>query len=359
MIKVLHLLPSFQVGGTETQLYRVSSHMPKDKVCQRVLAFRDGPLSRMFQEAGMDVSILGMGPMGLARLFLELWKYRPDVLHTHLYPCNQVGRCVGLFFPGCLVLSADRCVDVYTGPLYGFLDRLTIHWGVGTLVNSQSVKTFLVLTRRLPVDRIRVIENGVKMVSRIGRVRKENGKVLRLLCVARLAPQKGVHILLRALASPSVRSTPWNLKVVGEGTHRPYLVKLSQELKIADRVLWLGEIRDWSHPAAESDLLVLPSFFEGLPNVLIEAMARGLPVIASDVGGSSDVVQPDLTGWLVESGNVAGLSRAILQAQDSDLETLGNNAMDRVLRFFCLDRTVERTLDVYEEICLRRKRSVD
>jgi len=350
MIEVHHLLPSFELGGTETQLWKVSSQLPRDQVCQKVFAFGDGPLRQRFLENNIEAVLLGGGATGVGRFIREVWRQRPHLLHTHLYPCNQVGRVVGGLFPCCKVFGSDRCVDVYDGPLARFVDRCTFPLSVGTLVNSQSVKTFLVLVRGLPSERIAVVENGVSPSPELVRESRSQQDKLRILCVGRLVAQKGIRILLEALSKDGIRSRTWHLNVVGTGQEKERLRKLAASLDLSRKVSWLGEMENWTQVAVDSDLFVLPSLFEGLPNVILEAMERGLPVLSTDVGGACDLVQPGQTGWLVSPHEVGELTQALLDAFCSDLREMGRKGRARALHLFDLKRTAARTLQLYQKI---------
>jgi glycosyltransferase involved in cell wall biosynthesis len=140
----------------------------------------------------------------------------------------------------------------------------------------------------------------------------------RLVTVCRLTTWKGVDGLIEVVAAlPEM-----GLAVVGDGPERAKLEALAEQLGVLPRVYFAGQV-----PRAEvaayleaCDLFVLNSRYEGLPHVLLEAMAAGLPIVATDVGGIGEVVQPGRNGWLIRPGDPAQLRRAILWAlKDADL----------------------------------------
>lgn len=136
------------------------------------------------------------------------------------------------------------------------------------------------------------------------------GEPPRFLFLGRLEGQKRVDRLLRALAG--VRDQPWTLEVIGDGVLRPELERLANELGIADRVVWRGWVADgWAAAGAVSGL-VLTSDHEGFPMVLIEAIARGVPLIAMDCDfGPREVIQPGVNGWLVPLGDLGEFQRVV------------------------------------------------
>lgn len=157
----------------------------------------------------------------------------------------------------------------------------------------------------------------------------------RLVCVARLSAQKGLPLLLEAVAAVAAHRDV-SLRLIGDGEERAGLEDRVRQLGLQDRIAFLG----WREPAAVRDellaarALVLPSFAEGLPVVLMEAMALGLPVITTAIAGIPELVD-DKVGWLVPTGSEAGLRTAIeacLDASPEHLRAMGQVGRLRVLR---------------------------
>ena len=172
---------------------------------------------------------------------------------------------------------------------------------------------------------------------------------LRLLAVGRLVPKKGFDVLVRALARVRV---PWRLDLAGQGPEDEKLTRLAEHCGIADRITRHGAVTHETLPAlyAQSHAVVVPSVVDatgdrdGLPNVVLEAMASGRLVIASDAGAIASAVRDDETGWLVPSGDVAALANRI--------EALSHDA-ERVAALAAAGRAcVERQFD--RRACGRR-----
>ena len=126
-----------------------------------------------------------------------------------------------------------------------------------------------------------------------------------IICVGRLSPEKGQAGLLRAFAKLRAKHPELRLRLVGDGPDRASLEALAKELGLSDAVMFAGRLpeEDTLAEIARADLLVLPSFMEGLPIVLMEAMAVGVPVIASRVAGIPELVEDDETGLLFTPSN--------------------------------------------------------
>ena len=155
---------------------------------------------------------------------------------------------------------------------------------------------------------------------------------LRFACVARLDPNtKGQDILLEALATPVWTTRPWHLTLYGEGPRRNSLERLITRLGLSNRVTFAGHVNVeeiWS----TNQVLIMPSRYEGLPLSIVEAMLCGRPVLATDVGGNSEIIVDGLTGFLAEAPTVAIVARALerLWANRSDLENMGKASAKRI-----------------------------
>lgn len=173
-----------------------------------------------------------------------------------------------------------------------------------------------VVAAGFPADRVCFRPNGVdaKYFHADGRPQPGYGdKIFHFIFVGRFDQQKGVDVLLHALAAMKIESG-WELSLYGDGPLLDQLRKLSCELGLNGRVHFKGHIKDMSNIYRHADLLVLPSLHEGMPNVVLEAMASGLPVLATDIGGSRELLQGWAPDWLVKSADVDALKIALQRA---------------------------------------------
>lgn len=195
---------------------------------------------------------------------------------------------------------------------------------------------------------VQIIPNGVD-AARFFPGQRPPGPA-RLLTVGRVVHQKGVDLTLRALAG--LRDLEWTFEVVGDGPQRAALQDLARELGIADRVTFAGWKPNTDLPDLyrRADLFVFPSRHEGMPNVVLEAMASGLPVVASAIAGNEELVLPEQTGLLVPPGDVEALRLALRRlVPDADLRArLGAAGRDRVEREFSWRATAQAYLVLLE-----------
>jgi glycosyltransferase involved in cell wall biosynthesis len=165
--------------------------------------------------------------------------------------------------------------------------------------------------------RVQIVPHGVDL-GRFAPSRREPSSTLQLLAVGRLVEKKGFHVLLEALARLSV---PWALRIVGDGPDRERLIAQARMLGLSARVSFCGAMTHDALPLeyAKSDIVVVPSIVDrsgdrdGLPNVVLEAMASGRAIVASDAGAIASAVRNGKTGVLVPAGDSTALTRAIEQ----------------------------------------------
>jgi glycosyltransferase involved in cell wall biosynthesis len=170
--------------------------------------------------------------------------------------------------------------------------------------------------------------------------------------VGRLWPQKRVKDLIWACDLLKVIRDDVHLLIVGDGPHRDRLERFTRQVRIEDKVHFLGERDDVPRLLPHFDVLCLASGYEGLPNVILEAMAAGRPVVATDIPGNRDLVLPGQTGFLVPVGDRAAFARQILKLlDDTDLnQRLGEAGRQRVLAEFSVEKMIERHRALYQEL---------
>jgi len=185
-------------------------------------------------------------------------------------------------------------------------------------------------------ERIRVVPNPVYIAAKGSAVRGRKGPCYTIAAMGRLVPQKGFDYLLRAFQLCSARHSEWSLSIIGEGSDRHSLEDLRSQLGLAEKVRFLGTVKEPSTLLRQADLFVLSSRFEGFPLALIEAMACGLPVISVDCPtGPAEIIRNGIDGLLVRSGDVSALADAMdrLMSDANERESLASRAVEVVERF--------------------------
>ncbi|HEX8591410.1 MAG TPA: glycosyltransferase [Candidatus Paceibacterota bacterium] len=255
----------------------------------------------------------------LLRLTLLLRKLDPDLLVTHLWFANTVGRVAARLANVPTIAFEHNVYDRVKTWKQFFVDRLLQGWCRKIAAVSEDVRNSLA-ARGIRKERIVVIDNGIDLARYSGAVpgslRKEIGAAADetiFLFVGRLIEQKGVDVLLSAFAGVSNA----RLVLAGDGPDRTALVRQMEAAGIQEQVVFLGVRNDIPSLLKAADCLVLPSRWEGLGLVVPEALAAGLPVIVADFPAGKDMVGDGRAGLVVPREDVGALQDAMMRMCDS------------------------------------------
>ena len=347
-----------------------------DSVVVTLYARAEGVESQV-RAAGFEVRRLDTSrtPGRARRLRTLLRTERPDLVHSTIFESNLAARLaaagtgipvltslVNVLYSGARLrdpnvrawkLAAARAVDAWTAR------RLTTHFHAIT----ETVKAATVATMRIPPERITVIPRG-RDPDRLGRpspqrrdrARRELGLAMDaevLVNVGRQEHQKGQHLMLDAVARLAPERPRLVALVAGRTGHAsPALKRRVAELRLGDRVRFLGHRDDLPEVLAAADVFVFPSLWEGLGGSLLEAMALGLPIVASDLDAIREVVDDGVNGLLVPPADPPALAEAVASLLDdrTRAETIGRAARRRFETSFTVEASARRMIDLYRGI---------
>lgn len=288
---------------------------------------------------------------------VETFAHPNTVIFSFLARMRSLVERVVVSYHALGVDARGTVVRPYLRPL---LRRMDAHIAV-----AEIQKRHLVEVEGLRPDSVHVIYNGVDTAlfrpasnderSSMRRALGASDDAMVLMAVGSLKPIKGVDILLRAVAPVMQKHAHVHLVLVGEGPDRTALKSLARELGIADRVLLLGLRDDVDALLRAADALVLASRTEALPTVVLEAMATGLPVVATNVGGIPEMVEHDRSGILVAPEDVAALGAAIerIVVDGALRRTLGLRGRQIVESRFRIETMCESRMAFFEELLAR------
>ena len=299
-----------------------------------------------------------------ARLVRYLRRERIDVLHAHKFGANVWGTLLGRLARVPVVLAHEHTWSFEGKPLRRFLDREVVARGADRFIAvSREDQRRMIEIEHIDPRRTLFIPNGVhSLPAPSGRdVRAELGirpgaAVIGVVGVLR--PQKAHHVLLRA-AALLVESWPEvHVLIVGDGPERASLERLTAELGLQDTVRFLGSRTDVPDVLCALDIAVCCSDFEGSPLAVMEYMDAALPVVATEVGGLPDLIEPGVHGLLVPPSDPAALAEALatLLGDPHGARAMGERGRQRRRAEFDIDVLVRRLEHLYLELLAERAR---
>ncbi len=351
-LRIVHVVSSFEVGGMEQFVVRLAAEQLRGGHQAFVLALKGGPLLDQARALGVEAWALDRRGK-LARAVggtVRLLRQKPDIINAH-NAWALTYALLGKAYPGARVVMTRHGQEEITPlPSEGELRRTDAIVAV-----SEAAARVMLARRPACAPKLQVIHNGVERVephrSR-AQVRGDlglGGEVVGIM-VARLDQLKGHETLLRALALPQVQEQPLVVLLLGDGPERPRLEVLARELELGpDRLRFLGFRRDVPDLLSASDFFVLPSLTEGLPLSVLEAMAQGLPIIATPVGGIPELVTHEEHGLLVPVKEPEALADAVVRvAADAPLrQRQGRAGRERAEALFSFSAMTRRYEDLY------------
>ena len=387
-IRVLRVIARLNVGGPALHVAYLSAGLQERGYETTLVAgeLARGEESMAAVAEGRGVEVLAVSELhrevspvrdlvAAFRLAGLIRKLRPHVVHTHTAKAGAVGRVAVLLSgvrPRPIVVHTfhGHVLRGYFGPLqesgFRLLERLLARGTDALVAVSPQVRDDLVGLGVAPADRFVVVRLGIELEERVGGDGDARARARQLLGVpddrflvgwmGRMTAVKRTDDVLLAFKELRDRGVDAGLCLVGDGPDRDGLEERAYELGIARHLFSLGyqdAVADWY---AAFDVLILPSANEGTPVSVIEALAARRPVVATDVGGVSDVVRDGVDGFLVEAGDTSALAeRLAVLAGDEALRTrMGEAGRERVLRRYAVSRLVDDVDRLYRSLLATR-----
>jgi glycosyltransferase involved in cell wall biosynthesis len=375
-IRVLKFLTHFGVGGTERQFLYTTAGLDRSRFDVRVACLaQKGPFIKDVQTLNAPISEYRIRNMWGYHALRQRVRFARDVRQESIHGVHAYGFYPNVFaiLPAKLGTNAIAIASVRDMGVFSDRHKLK-KWSQATacrvadcvIANSDAVRKWLI-DQGLGRCDIRVIPNGIVVpplsVRSSSPRRSEfniDPKAPVVAVFGRIVRTKGVEFFLEAAASLSARYPSVRFLIVGGACLEPQygleLEKRANELNLTGRIQFTGERRDVGEIMREVDISVLPSLSESFSNVLLESMANGLPVIATNVGGNPEIVEDGVNGLLVAPRNSEALHRAMVQLMEAPelARRLGAAAREKVTREYSLDRLLRRTEDLYVSLLERR-----
>lgn len=371
---VIHIIYTLSTGGLENGLVNIINRSPPDRYRHIIICLTNADdFAQRITAPNVDIIEMHMRTGHDFQCYRQLRKLirklRPDIIHSRNMAALESQLCgIGLRNVKRVHGEHGREINDLDGSNWKYLQfrkfmRFFIHRYITV---SRDLESWLGTSVGVKGDRIKQIYNGVDHQSFTPRTVKPLAllperwhrldDILVVGTVGRLTPVKDQPLLLQAVEKLRTEHPELGARlrviIVGDGPLRPMLAQMVEQLALQD-VVWLAGDRDDVPDVLQAmDVFVLPSLGEGISNTVLEAMASGLPVIATAVGGNVELVEEGFNGSLVPVGDARALSDAMSSLLSNDQERVrqGINARERVCSRFDWDCTVKDYLGVYDEL---------
>jgi glycosyltransferase involved in cell wall biosynthesis len=310
VIRVVHVIWSLGLGGAEQVVIRLAAGLDRRRFEPLICCLDEaGSFAPQAQEAGVEVVALGKrGPVDARaayRLARLLRSRRTQVVHTHLWGANVWGRLAALLARVPCIVASEHNVDTWKKAYHFMIDRTLTPGTTHLVAVSQQVREFYE-AHGVGRGRWQVVYNGVDVRPAPARGRGAAFGDLGLgpeepvvALIGRLVPAKAPEVFLNAIAQAAERVPALRALVVGDGPLRSEVEGEARRLGLAGRVVFTGTRKDVPALLSGLDAVVFSSVREGLSMAMLEAMAAGVPVIATEVGGTPELIAHGRTGLLV------------------------------------------------------------
>lgn len=371
-IRVLYFISSLGMGGAQTQLYHLAKNIDREKyyieIC--LLSKDDAFYEPFFLKEGIKITYIYetenyyFHTALLIRLIIFLLKGNFDVIHNWMLNSNIFGNIAGAISGTKVIISSVRTIELEKYPWfkgwYKWIDILAAKFATTVIANSNAVASDYQKFSRVNRKNIRVIYNGLdekrfyyldnseKLKKRQEFNLNQDDKVIGFF--GRLSEEKEPFTFLKAFKETVKEIPQVKALVVGGGILYNESVDFSKTLGIDRNLFFLGHRKDIFEIMQIVGVIVLTSRVEGLPNVLIEAEAFGIPIVTTDAGGSIEVVEDKLSGFITKIGDFAEIAKkTVLLLKDKKLcEEFGRKGKEIVKERFSLEKMVSETIRLYK-----------
>lgn len=379
-INVLFIINDLKIGGAEKMMLYLIAGLDKSVYNPVVCTLLDrGEYRQFLSDRGVKYYTLEMQsyfkiPLALFKLLKIIADENITIIHSYLFYSDLMARAAGFLARTPVVITSMRNIDLWRKPYHIFIDSLT--YGLSSAIISNSLAGALRLSNveKIPPEKIKVVYNAIKLEEYVpgsSYSRKEFRNSIGagpddyiIVTVARLEEQKDHLTLLKAariicdmLSKKKGAAFASGVKFVlaGGGALMDELKQAADKLGLTENVIFLGtrtDIRDILH---SSDMFLLTSIYEGIPNAILEAQACGVPVVATDVGGVSEIIIDNFNGVLCEPKDVEAIAEKTVHIVENPdfAKFLSRNAIERLKTKFSCGSLISKTCAIYKDLLVQ------
>ena len=373
-IKVLHVASGDLWAGAEVQLFTLAKALQRTPgVSVTVVLLNYGKLEQELSGAGVKVTVLDESRLNSFQIFRQLTneirKIKPDVIHTHRSKENILGSIAAFRCGNIPSLRTTHGAPEHKPPWFKIPKRLIsfMDWFCGRYLQNKIIAVSEdlaeILKKRFPPSKVGVIENGIDLGSFAKLASHKNvhmtppGNHVKVGIAGRLVPVKRVDLFIEAAANFLNTHPEFNVSfhIFGDGPLRHDLEKLAQKLKTENAIHFEGHRDDMRQKLSDLDVLLMTSDHEGLPMVLLEAMALQTPIVAHNVGGIPELLDHGNCGVLVSDHRPHAYADSLyeLVINPEQRKLLTDNAFARANYSYSSEKNADAYLSIYQDT-LRR-----
>ena len=361
-IRIDYFLPELKLGGSEKHVIQLASGLRQRGHDARIVSlFREGPLAGEAREMGIPFTCLNLSYHWGVETFRGIWdwihSHPTDILHTYLFGFHLFAGLPARMSKIPVTLSSRRDVDLVQKRRHLWLENLGNLFVDHVICCSRAVEVWVLDRERIRSEKVSTIYNGVDLGFFKGsadglRIRREFGipKHAPVVgTVANFSPKKAYADLLEGIELILEKNPAVWFLLVGRGPLECEIKEKAQSLPRSQQVIFTGSRSDIPDLMSAMDLFVFVSLWEGLPNVLLEAMAMGRPVISTAVGGVPELIEEGKEGILIPPRNLQTFSRAVFEllGDYKRAQAMGLQAQEKIRREFGMERMVSEYENLY------------
>jgi glycosyltransferase involved in cell wall biosynthesis len=369
-IRVLHLRDSPWVDGPGRTILETGSHLDRARVEYHIgvlVAQREGehPLVDAARQRGISVTpITDRGPLDdqlLGPILALIDGLQIDILHTSEFRSNLIAQLIKRKRPKLRMVATAHgwIANTLRRRVTRFLDKMMFRRFDHVILVSEATRS-LVPRWWLSDSRATVLRNALVLKSYgsdiVNKPRRPiDPQQAVLVNVGRMSPEKGQEMLLQAMHALTPRWPQLRLKFAGIGPLEQHLRAVARTLGLEDRVEFVGYVKDMPRLYADIDLVVQSSFTEGLPNVILEAAYLRVPIVATAVGGTAEVISHRESGWLIQpklEQLVDGIAEFLTNPQE--FTRMAERAHQGIVQHYSFDVRTDKLTQVYERLMGRK-----
>lgn len=358
--KILHLITGLEIGGAEVMLAQV---LPKLTNFEHVVCSltTKGPIGQKIEENGIKVyELIGGKKLSLSAISEFgniIKKEEPDIISTRLIHADIFGRVFGHFYGiQTVICGLESVLEDKKYNKFFILERLTTFLVTKYFAVSNAVKNKYTNKAKIKPPRIEVVYNGIDLEKFNDLPDKEaakktlgyTGSDILIGYVAKLRAERNHSSLITAFSLLVKKFPGTRLVIAGDGPEKENLIKLSKDLHVSERVDFLGNRNDVPLILKSLDVFVSPSAYEGMSIAILEAMASGLPIVASDIEPNRELIENNVDGYLVDPFNPSAIAERIsaLIENPGTQTVFASKAKERSKKF-SIENTVNKLDKLY------------